>query len=148
MPLAPDKKSVPSHHGRRRQAIVQSLLTDIFQGRVRTGQRLVTQELADRFGVSHTPIREALIELAGIGIVDLFPNRGVVVRRVTTKDVREVCQVRRALECEAVRRACGRVELGALHSLVAEIRGFRRQRRPPSPPIFVRPAKRIAVCTT
>jgi DNA-binding GntR family transcriptional regulator len=78
--------------------------------------------LAERFGVSHTPIREALITLAGIGIVDLLPNRGAVVRRVTSREVREVCQVRRALECEAARSACGRIELAELHALAAELR--------------------------
>jgi DNA-binding GntR family transcriptional regulator len=109
-------------HGLRRQAIVQSLLTDVFQGQLRAGQRLVTQDLAQRFGVSHTPIREALIALAGIGIIDLLPNRGAVVRPVTVKDVREVCQVRRVLECEAARRACGRIRLAELHSLAADIR--------------------------
>ena len=75
-------KQLKCDHGLRRQAIVDSLLTDVFQGRFRAGQHLVVQELADRFGVSHTPIREALIALAGTGIVDLLPNRGAVVRRV------------------------------------------------------------------
>src|SRR6266511_132086 len=91
-------KPLSCDHGLRRQAIVQSLLTDVFQGKLRPGQRLVTQDLAERFGVSHTPIREALICLAGIGILDLVPNRGAIVRRVTTQDVHEVCQVRRVLE--------------------------------------------------
>src|SRR5215813_7049819 len=104
-------------HGLRRQAIVQSLLADVFHGRLRAGEHLVTQELAERFGVSHTPIREALISLAGIGILDLLPNRGAVVRRVTPNEVREVCQVRRVLECEATRSACGRCDLAALHAL-------------------------------
>lgn len=111
-------------HGLRRPAIVASLLADVFQGRLKAGQHLVTRELADRFGVSHTPIREALIALAGIGIIDLEPNRGAVVRRVTPREVREICQVRRALECEAVRRACGRIEPSALDELTG---GFRRQ---------------------
>ena len=44
-------------HGLRRKAIVESLLTDVFEGRLRAGQHLVTQELAERFAVSHTPIR-------------------------------------------------------------------------------------------
>src|SRR3954468_24321473 len=92
-------------HGLRRQAVVRFVLTEVFQGRLRAGERLVTQALANRFGVSHTPTREALIELAGIGVVDLLPNRGAVVRRVTAKDVREVCQVRRALEYLATRQA-------------------------------------------
>jgi DNA-binding GntR family transcriptional regulator len=108
--------------GTRRQAIVQSLLSDVFQGKIRAGTHLVTQELASRFAVSHTPIREALIALAGIGIVDLLPNRGAVVRNVTAQDVREVCQVRRALECEAVRSACGRIDLARLHELADELK--------------------------
>ena len=97
-------------HGLRRQTIVASLLADVFEGRLRAGQRLVTQDLASRFGVSHTPIREALIAVAGLGVVDLHPNKGAVVRRVTPLDVSEVCQVRRLLECEAVRLACGRID--------------------------------------
>ena len=104
-------------HGLRRQAIVASLLTDVFQGGLRAGQHLVTRELATRFGVSHTPIREALIALAGIGVIDLLPNRGAVVRRVTPRDVREICQVRRVLECEAVRLACGRIDPNELATL-------------------------------
>jgi DNA-binding GntR family transcriptional regulator len=98
------------------------LLADVFQGRLRAGAHLVTQELAARFGVSHTPIREALITLAGIGIIDLLPNRGAVVRRVTPHEVCEVCQVRRVLECEAARRACGRIDLAELHALAADLK--------------------------
>jgi DNA-binding GntR family transcriptional regulator len=109
-------------HGRRRQAIVRAVLTDVFQGRLRAGERLITQALADRFGVSHTPIREALIELAGIGVVDLLPNRGAVVRRVTARDVQDVCQVRRALECEAARAACGRIGPAELREMEDAIR--------------------------
>jgi len=108
--------------GQRRQAIVDALLAEVFSGQLRGGQHLVTQDLAERFGVSHTPIREALIALAGVGVVDLLPNRGALVRQVTAKDVREVCQVRRVLECEATRLACGRIELEELESIAAELR--------------------------
>jgi DNA-binding GntR family transcriptional regulator len=108
-------------HGQRRQAIVDSLLRDVFQGRLRAGQHLVTRDLADRFGVSHTPIREALIALAGIGVVDLLPNRGAAVRRVNGRDIDEICQVRRALECEAVRAACGRIEEEPLAGLCGDL---------------------------
>jgi DNA-binding GntR family transcriptional regulator len=104
-------------HGLRRQTIVASLLADVFAGRLRAGQHLITQELATRFGVSHTPIREALIAIAGLGVVDLQPNRGAVVRRVTSRDVTEVCHVRRLLECEAVRLACGRIDSDELQAL-------------------------------
>src|SRR6516225_7352826 len=96
----PPGQSVPAlkcNHGLRRQTIVESLLAEVCQGRLRAGGHLVTRELAERFGVSHTPIREALVALAGIGIVDLLPNRGAIVRRLTADEVREVCHVRRAL---------------------------------------------------
>jgi DNA-binding GntR family transcriptional regulator len=108
--------------GLRREAIVESLLADVFQGRLRAGQHLVTQELAERYAVSHTPIREALIALAGIGIITLSPNRGAVVKQVGAKEVREVCQVRKALECEAVRLACGRIAPAELQSLSTELK--------------------------
>ena len=85
-------------------------MREIVQGSLRPGQHLVTRAMADRFGVSHTPIREAMIALAGMGLVDLLPNRGAVVRPVAVAEVREICHVRRALECEAVRGACGRID--------------------------------------
>ena len=111
-------------HGLRRQTLVASLLADVFQGHLRAGQHLVTRELAARYGVSHTPIREALIALSGIGVIDLLPNRGAVVRRVSPREVREICQVRRVLECEAVRRACGSIDGAELRDLTA---GFATQ---------------------
>jgi DNA-binding GntR family transcriptional regulator len=117
-----ENNTLNCHRGQRRQTIVQSLLADVFQGRLRAGEHLVTQELAQRFGVSHTPIREALIALAGIGIIDLLPNRGALVRRISPHEVREVCQVRRALECEAARSACGRIDLAELHGLAEDLR--------------------------
>src|SRR5262245_34031574 len=57
VPGSPPSKPLKCDHGLRRQALVQSVLTDVFHGRLRAGQHLVTQELADRFGVSHTPVR-------------------------------------------------------------------------------------------
>src|SRR5262252_8193748 len=122
MTVARETRVLKWDHGLRRQTVVESILGEVFQGRLRAGAHLVTQELAERFGVSHTPIREALIALAGIGIIDLVPNRGAVVRRLSAHEVREVCHVRRALECEAARSACGRIDLPALHGLATELK--------------------------
>lgn len=132
-------------HGLLRQAIVQSLLAEIFQGQRHPGERLVTQELADRFGVSHTPIREALISLSGIGIIDLVPNRGAVVRGVTARDVREVCQVRSILECKATRLACGRLDRAELQTLAAELRRL-RDRPPAGIADFIDQARQADTC--
>lgn len=118
--------SLRCDHGQRRAEIVQSLLADVFQGRLQAGQHLVTRQLAERFGVSDTPIREALISLAGIGIIELVPNRGAIVRKVAGSDVKEICQVRRALECEAVRCACGRMDPEHLRELATQLRAMTR----------------------
>jgi DNA-binding GntR family transcriptional regulator len=142
VPVQRSIKLMKCDHGQRRQAIVQSLLAEVFQGRLRAGKHLVTQQLAERFGVSHTPIREALIALAGVGVIDLLPNRGAIVRRVTAKDVREICQVRRTLECEATRSACGRIDLGELHGLSVDLR---RLMAPTSPSVstFLEEARQV-----
>jgi DNA-binding GntR family transcriptional regulator len=137
MPVKP-LRTLRFDHGRRRQAIVESLIADVLQGRLRAGQHLGTQELAQRHGVSHTPIREALIVLAGVGVIDLLPNRGAVVRKVTAADVREVCQVRRVLECEATQRACGRIDRLELTSLGTELRRLMRGARQSKPAFIAR----------
>jgi DNA-binding GntR family transcriptional regulator len=89
----------------------------VFHGRLHAGEHLVTQWLAERFGVSHTPVREALVALAGMGVVDLLPNRGATVQHVSPRDVMEIAQVRRVLECTATRLACGRTDLAELDDL-------------------------------
>lgn len=126
-------------HGQRRQAIVDSLLRDVFQGRLRAGQHLVTRELADRFSVSHTPVREALIAIAGMGVVDLLPNRGAVVRTVSSREIHEMCQVRRVLECEAVRTACGNIDPESLQLLADDLRQLAAH--DPEEPRFVQKAQ-------
>jgi DNA-binding GntR family transcriptional regulator len=128
MPVSSGPEALNCDRGLRRQTIVQTLLGDVFAGRLRAGEHLVTQDLAERFGVSHTPIREALIALAGIGIIEQVPNCGAIVRRLGKREVREVCQVRRVLECEAARCACGRIDLAQLHALADDLRTFRAAR--------------------
>jgi DNA-binding GntR family transcriptional regulator len=122
MPELQSASDAAFDHGLRRQVIVRAILTDIFHGKYRAGQRLVTEALANRFGVSHTPIREALIELGGSGVVNLLPNRGAVVRKVTARDVREVLQVRKVLECEAVRGAARRADQAKVRRIAEDIR--------------------------
>ena len=130
MPLTPAPLATSFNHGRRRQSIAQAVLAEIFHGRFHAGQRLITQNLADRFGVSHTPIREALIELAALGIIELLPNRGAVVRPVTSRDVLEVCEVRRILECEATRNACGRMSEATLRKFRDEVAALKSSTQP------------------
>jgi len=103
------------------------MLRAVFEGRFKSGQRLVVQKLADEFGVSPTPIREALVELAGIGVIELLPNRGAVVRQVTWQELSELCQIRRVLEAEAARCSAGGVVAGELDSLIVELNRLVKQ---------------------
>ena len=109
-------------HGKRRHNVVVEVLGDLFEGGFAAGERLRVEFLAERYGVSVTPIREGLVELAGLGLVDLKPNRGAVVRPFGPRQVREICHLRRVLECEATRCACGRIAPFELASLEAELR--------------------------
>lgn len=118
--------------GVSRESIVEALLQDILQGRLAAGERLVTDTLAKRFGVSHTPIREALLTLAGMGVLDVVANRGAVVRRFTPRDVREICQVRRILECQAVHSACGYIDVKSLERLRTTFARLSQIKRTPS----------------
>ncbi len=85
------------------------------------GEHLREQELSARFGVSRTPLREAFKVLAGEGLVELLPNRGARVARVTLEEVRESFEVLAALEALAGELAAPRAsdadiaELRALH---------------------------------
>jgi DNA-binding GntR family transcriptional regulator len=78
--VPPQTTSLPCDDGVWRRAIAESLRKPIVPGQLRPGQHLVTQTLVRRFGVSHTPVREALIALAGIGLVDLLPHCGTIIR--------------------------------------------------------------------
>ena len=116
-------------HGSRRQTLVQQVLVKFFQGEYQPNQRMTVQSLAKEWNVSATPVREALVELEGIGIVDIFPNRGAVLRNFGAKELREICQVRRILESEATRCACGHItpnELARLEKIFNELSSAKR----------------------
>ncbi|WP_339732813.1 GntR family transcriptional regulator [uncultured Gimesia sp.] len=116
-------------HGSRRQTLVQQVLVKFFQGEYQLNQRMTVQALAKEWNVSATPVREALVELEGIGIVEIFPNRGAVLRNFGAKELREICQVRRILESEATRCACGHItphELARLEKIFSELSTAKR----------------------
>jgi DNA-binding GntR family transcriptional regulator len=112
-----------------RDQVVQRILVEVFERRFSSGSRLVVQRLAERFNVSPTPVREALVELAGLGIVDLLPNRGAVVKPFGAEELRDISQVRRVLEMEACRCACGKIDAASLRDLRAQFAQLRKMPR-------------------
>lgn len=106
--------------GALRHEVVNRLLREIFLGRLPAGTRMIAQKLAARFGISSTPVREALLELEAVGLARFVHNRGAVVRPFGPTELGEVFQIRRILESEAVRTACGRIDPRGLEDLRRE----------------------------
>ena len=74
----------------------------INNGSLRDGDRLVERDLASQFSVSRIPLREAIQKLEREGLVDVYRNRGAVVRTLTAHDVDEIYQLRALLEGDAI----------------------------------------------
>jgi DNA-binding GntR family transcriptional regulator len=90
---------------RLREAIEEEVAT----GRLKPGTHLDEIELAERFGVSRTPIREALSLLAGEGLVEIRPRRGAVVAQASTQRLVEMFEVMAELEAMCARLAARRI---------------------------------------
>ncbi|MBT2410039.1 GntR family transcriptional regulator [Streptomyces sp. ISL-12] len=112
--------SVPTPIPSRTQYVLQEIKRRILTGRLTPGQALVETELAAQFGVSKTPVREALKTLAGTGLVVMSQYKGATVRMVDADMAREVYDVRLLLEPEALKRAVRRgASLDAARSALA-----------------------------
>lgn len=97
--------------------LVRGLITG---GEMAPGEKIPEQQLCERFGVSRTPLREALKVLASEGIVTLRPNRGAVVSALTLEELDEVFPVMGALEALSGEIACLHItdeEVAAIQAL-------------------------------
>jgi DNA-binding GntR family transcriptional regulator len=81
----------------------------ILEGVLRPGERLRAEALAQRFGTSRTPVREALLQLEAQGLVEVEPNRGAVVRAFDAADLLDLYALRALLEPAAAARAATRI---------------------------------------
>jgi DNA-binding GntR family transcriptional regulator len=105
------------------EKLVVQLRDLLVEGEIEAGARISERLLCARFGVSRTPLREALKVLASEGLVDLLPNRGARVARLDGKDVEDMFEVMAVLEALSGRLACARIGEPAL----AEIRALHYQ---------------------
>jgi DNA-binding GntR family transcriptional regulator len=104
---------------------VSRLRVMVTEGELLPGARIPERDLCERFGISRTPLREALKVLASEGLVELLPHRGARVTTLSADALREVFEVVGALEALAGELACSRIDeaglarIGLLHDVMA-----------------------------
>ncbi|HEY0186691.1 MAG TPA: GntR family transcriptional regulator [Cellulomonas sp.] len=103
------------------EQISDALIDAIMDGSVKMGDKLRTQDLADQFGVSRMPVREALISLQANGLVDATPYSGYRVAALDRTRIREIYIIRRALEPIVAREAAARIDEEGLALLEREL---------------------------
>ncbi|MDO5401825.1 MAG: GntR family transcriptional regulator [Eubacteriales bacterium] len=107
-----------------RDVVFNTLRQAILRGEMEPGERLMEIQLAQKLGVSRTPIREAIRKLELEGLVIMIPRKGAEVAHITEKDMRDVLEVRSTLEELAVSLACKNVTTEKIDELKAANRIF------------------------
>jgi DNA-binding GntR family transcriptional regulator len=97
--------------------LAATIQSRVLAGEIPTGMRLRQVALADEFGVSRTPVREALRKLQASGLVEVVPHRGAVVRVPAAREIREAYEVRADLEGLAAELAASRFEEAQIRRL-------------------------------
>jgi len=100
-----------------RDVVFKTLRQAILTGELKPGERLMEVRLADKLGVSRTPVREAIHKLELEGLVTMVPRRGAEVARITEKSLNDVLEVRRALDALCAELACDRITEEGLAAL-------------------------------
>lgn len=108
--------------------VYERIKQDIVLARLHPGEPLLEENLAESLRVSRTPVREALRKLNHDGLVRIVPNKGAFVRVLTPRDIREIYEVREALESFGAAQAATRLSGAQLHSLVRLAEDLRRRK--------------------
>src|SRR6187397_1376794 len=120
-----DNKARPLERRVFREEIREQLIEHILNGKLAPGARIVETRIAQQFGVSQGPVREALRDLELFGFVVSSPFRGTQVRKFSTEELLEIYPIRAALEGVAARAAAVRIDqatLARLEELIASMR--------------------------
>ena len=109
-----------------RDVVFKTLRQAILKGELEPGERLMEIQLAERLGVSRTPIREAIRKLELEGLVLMIPRKGAEVAEITRQDMEDVLEVRTALEELAVKDACDHITDAQLSELKKASNEFKK----------------------
>ena len=100
-----------------REVVFNNLRDAILKGQLKPGERLLENHLADKLGVSRTPVREALRMLEQENLVELIPRRGAQVLDIIAEDIKNILEIRSALEVVSIRHACQKMDNDSLKEL-------------------------------
>jgi len=120
----PKNSSSVINYGNVQDAVADGIRDMILNGQFKPGDRLRQNDLADTFGVSTMPIREALRQLQAEGLVVFYQRRGATVAELSVSDYEEIYRIREELETLACRWAAedfDRISVSRLKTLLAEI---------------------------
>jgi DNA-binding GntR family transcriptional regulator len=109
-----------------RDVVFNTLRQAILTGELKPGERLMEIHLANKLGVSRTPIREAIHKLELEGLVTMIPRRGAEVAQITEKSMSDVLEVRRAMDALCAELACDRITEEETEQLNQACENFRR----------------------
>ena len=109
-----------------RDVVVNTLRKAILRGELKPGERLMEIQLANKLGVSRTPIREAIRKLELEGLVLMIPRKGAEVAQITEKNMQDVLEVRKALEELSVQLACERITPEQVEEMKMAAEDFRK----------------------
>ena len=109
-----------------RDVVFNTLRQAILRGELKPGERLMEIQLANKLGVSRTPIREAIRKLELEGLVLMIPRKGAEVAEITEKSLRDVLEVRRALEELSVQLACEKITKEEIRELERVAKEFQQ----------------------
>jgi DNA-binding GntR family transcriptional regulator len=104
-----------------REEVYESLKKSILYGKLKAGQRLVEEQIANQVGISRTPVREAFYKLERDDLVRRLPKGGFVVREFTKEDVEEIFGIRSALESYAAYLATFHITRDKLEALEKKV---------------------------
>ena len=109
-----------------RDVVFNTLRQAILKGELKPGERLMEIQLANKLGVSRTPVREAIRKLELEGLVLMIPRKGAEVAEITRQDMEDVLEVRTALEELAVKDACDHITDAQLSELKKASNEFKK----------------------
>jgi len=121
----PNTSTIVNDYRTMQDLVFSTLRDEILSGRLAPGERLNIGQIAERLGVSRTPVRESMNRLASVGLIEIIPHRGSFVKKLSLEEIIEIYYIRAALEGIAARLAArnlGSEAIERLRAICAEVR--------------------------